>query len=147
MNIVAGLFATVVIISMTAWHQQAVTMQVYKTPSCGCCGQWVEHLRVLGFIVKTSDVDSIAKVRERHGVPKQLASCHTAIAGEYVIEGHVPAADIQRLLKERPSVIGISVPGMPIGSPGMEVQGSRVQPYDVIAFDKAARTRVFSSHR
>ena len=122
------------------------TVTVYKDPTCGCCAKWVEHLRANGFATKVNEVANMGDIKEQNHVPRQARSCHTALVGGYVIEGHVPAADIQRLLKERPvGVVGLGVPGMPIGSPGME-QGSRVQPYSVMAFDKAGRTQVFASH-
>lgn len=122
-------------------------VEVYKDPTCGCCSKWVDHLREQGFDTKTTEVADITQLKTKNNVPRQARSCHTAVVGGYVIEGHVPAADIQRLLKERPAgVIGLGVPGMPIGSPGMEVPGSRAQPFDVLAFDKAGQTRVFASH-
>ena len=122
------------------------TVTVYKDPTCGCCAKWVEHLRANGFATKVSEVANINEIKEQNHVPRQARSCHTAVVSGYVIEGHVPAADIQRLLKERPKgVVGLGVPGMPIGSPGMEL-GTRVQPYDVMAFDKEGRTQVFASH-
>jgi hypothetical protein len=119
---------------------------VYKTPTCGCCGKWVAHLRAAGFKVRTVDTEDLAPIRREWQLPPQLASCHTAKVGRYVIEGHVPAADIRRLLETRPRVDGLAVPGMPIGSPGME-QGSVVEPYDVLSFNAAGETRVFASHR
>jgi hypothetical protein len=107
----------------------------------------VEHLKAQGFTTKTTNVADIDRVKAKYNVPASARSCHTALVGGYVIEGHVPAADVQRLLKERPAgVVGLAVPGMPIGSPGMEVAGMKGQPYDVLAFDKAGRTRVFASH-
>jgi hypothetical protein len=119
---------------------------VYKTPTCGCCGLWVAHLRAAGFKVRTTDLEDLAPIRREWQVPPKLASCHTAKVGRYVIEGHVPAADIRRLLETQPRVDGLAVPGMPIGSPGME-QGSVVEPYDVLAFNAGGETRVFASHR
>jgi hypothetical protein len=119
---------------------------VYKTPTCGCCGKWVAHLRAAGFKVRTVDTEDLAPIRREWQLPPKLASCHTAKVGRYVIEGHVPAADIRRLLETRPRVDGLAVPGMPIGSPGME-QGSVVEPYDVLSFNAAGETRVFASHR
>ncbi len=122
-------------------------VDVYKDPGCGCCEKWVEHLKAQGFTTKTTNVADIDRVKAKYNVPASARSCHTALVGGYVIEGHVPAADVQRLLKERPAgVVGLAVPGMPIGSPGMEVAGMKGQPYDVLAFDKAGRTRVFASH-
>jgi hypothetical protein len=126
---------------------KAPTVSVYKDPTCGCCSIWVEHLRKHGFTANVNDVSDMEDVKTKNRVPRQTRSCHTAVVGSYVIEGHVPATDVQRLLKERPAgVIGLVVPGMPIGSPGMEVQGMKAQPYDVLAFDKDGRTSVFASH-
>ena len=120
---------------------------VYKDATCGCCSQWVEHLRKQGFDATATNVTNLEEVKTKNRVPEQLKSCHTATVGGYVIEGHVPAADVRRLLKERPKgVIGIAVPGMPIGSPGMEVPSGQTQPYKVLVFDKNGRTTVFASH-
>ena len=132
-------------VGMTA-QGRPMTVEVYKSPTCGCCSQWVEHLKRHGFIVRTNDTDTIDDLKERRGVPPRARSCHTALVGGYVVEGHVPAPDVQRLLKERPAILGIAVPGMPIGSPGMEVPGMKPQPYTVFAFTKDGGTRVFASH-
>lgn len=121
-------------------------VEVYKSPTCGCCSKWVDHLRGHGFVVRVTDTETVEELKTKHGVPRQARSCHTALVGGYVVEGHVPAADIQRLLKERPAVAGIAVPGMPIGSPGMEVAGVKAQSYTVVAFSKDASTRAFASH-
>jgi hypothetical protein len=118
---------------------------VFKDPNCGCCKEWVQHLRKHAFEVTARDTSNVAAVKSTAGVPERLHSCHTAFVNGYVIEGHVPAADIQRLLKEKPKVAGIAVPGMPVGSPGMEM-GSRVDRYDVIAFNRDGTTRVFARH-
>jgi hypothetical protein len=98
----------------------AQNMVVYKTPTCGCCGKWVDHMKTAGFRVTVNEVANTAPIRARHGVKDAYASCHTAVVGGYVIEGHVPAADIRRLLKQKPKARGLAVPGMPMGSPGME---------------------------
>ena len=118
---------------------------VYKTPTCGCCGMWVQHLKDNGFTPVVKEVQSTAEYRNQYGVPEKLMSCHTAKVGAYTIEGHVPAADIQRLLKQKPKGAGLAVPGMPIGSPGME-QGGRRQPYSVLLFQKDGTTSVFQSY-
>lgn len=118
---------------------------VYKSPYCGCCGDWVAHLQANGFTVKTVETVNLDPVRERYRVPAKLAACHTALIGGYVVEGHVPAAAVKRLLREKPQVVGISVPGMPIGSPGME--GSNPEAFNVIAFDERGQARVFESYR
>jgi hypothetical protein len=99
-----------------------------------------------GFTAKVEDVQNLATVKDRYAVPPELQSCHTAIVDGYIIEGHVPAAEIERLMTERPDIAGLAVPGMPVGSPGMEVEGAATQPYDVIAFDKVGNTEVFASY-
>jgi hypothetical protein len=121
---------------------------VYKTPTCGCCSLWVEHLRKNGFQVEVHDV-SAAQVRaisQSAGLADEHTSCHTAKIGNYIVEGHVPAADIQKMLKEKPAIAGIAAPGMPMGSPGME-QGGRADAYDVLAFTKDGKTSVYARHR
>ena len=126
---------------------QATTVQVWKDPNCGCCHLWVEHLQASGFKVEVRDVGNTA-ARKRLGMPEQLGSCHTATVGGYVIEGHVPAADIHRLLKERPVALGLSVPGMPIGSPGMdgpEYKG-RKDAYDVLLVQKDGSSKSFKRY-
>jgi hypothetical protein len=122
-------------------------VEVWKSPSCGCCQDWITHLEAHGFSVKVHDVGNAA-ARARLKVPEQLGSCHTALVGGYAIEGHVPATDIRRLLKERPKAIGLTVPGMPIGSPGMDgpEYGKRQDPYDVLLIGQDGRTRVFNSY-
>ena len=123
-------------------------LQVWKDPNCGCCGDWVKHLQSNGFLVQVIDTGNVA-ARKRLGMPDALGSCHTARVGGYVIEGHVPAADILRLLREKPDALGLAVPGMPIGSPGMdgpEYKGRR-DPYDVLLVSRGGATRVFQSHR
>jgi hypothetical protein len=119
-------------------------VQVYKSPTCGCCSKWVEHLRKNGFTVDVTNVADVTPIKKANSVPPSLSSCHTALIDGYIIEGHVPAEDIFRLLKERPAVAGIAVPGMPIGSPGME--GRNPQPFKVIAFGTDGETKEFSSH-
>lgn len=121
-------------------------VDVYKDATCGCCSKWVEHLREQGFEVRTTDTRELAAFKASHGVPRQVESCHTALVGGYVIEGHVPAPDVRRLLEERPAITGLAVLGMPTGSPGMEVPGGRTEPYDVVAFDRDGNTRVFAKH-
>lgn len=120
-------------------------INIFKTRSCGCCGAWVEHLRQDRFDPVVEDVDDLALIARRYGVPDQLRSCHTAAIGGYFIEGHVPAADIRRLLTERPQAAGLAVPGMPIGSPGME-QGETFEAYDTLLVDRGGQTRVFTRH-
>lgn len=120
-------------------------MTIYKTPQCGCCQKWVLHVAAAGFRPAINDVEDIDAIKRRFGVPAALHSCHTALVGGYVVEGHVPAADVQRLLKQRPKVKGIAVGGMPAGSPGMEMPG-RADRYDVLAFRADGSTSVFASH-
>ena len=120
------------------------TITVYKDPDCGCCKNWVEHLIKHGYQVKVNDTRDLKKVKHSLGVPEKLEACHTALVGAYLVEGHVPADDIDRLLKTHPKIAGIAVPGMPAGSPGMEM-GAK-QPYSVISFDRAGKTAVFASH-
>jgi len=118
---------------------------VYKDPNCGCCKSWIEHLRKHGFDVAVRDTSDVSGAKRTGRVPERLASCHTAFVNGYVVEGHVPAADIQRLLREKPKVAGIAVPGMPAGSPGMEM-GGRADRFDVVAFTRDGRTTVFATH-
>lgn len=127
--------------------QSSTTMTVVRDPGCGCCLKWVAHLEQAGFKTTVTESPEMDAVKDRHAVPKAARSCHTGTIGGFVIEGHVPAGDIKRLLQERPNIVGIAVPGMPAGSPGMELPNGRVAPYDVIAFDKAGKTTVFASHR
>ena len=117
---------------------------VYKSPSCGCCSKWVDYLRKQGFTVVTHDTSGMSAVKAELGVPDAMSSCHTATVGGYVIEGHVPAADIERLLREHPKVIGLSVPGMVTGSPGME--GGTPEHYKVMMFGAKGTTTVFSAY-
>jgi hypothetical protein len=119
-------------------------VQVFKSPTCGCCGAWVEHLEAAGFPVRVTEVDDTTAARKRLGMPDRLGSCHTATVAGYVLEGHVPAADVTRLLADRPPALGLAVPGMPVGSPGME--GPNARPYDVVTFDKQGRSEVFATH-
>lgn len=124
---------------------QSPTIKVYKDPNCGCCGAWVDHMRDAGYTVESYDIDNLAQVKKMFGVPGSLHSCHTATVDGYVIEGHVPAADVTRFLTERPDAKGLAVPGMPIGSPGME-QGDYREAYEVLAFRPDGRTAVFARH-
>jgi hypothetical protein len=121
------------------------TVRVYKTPTCNCCAKWVDHMKEEGFEVRTNNLNSLSNVKKQAGIPDGLSACHTAVVGRYVVEGHVPAEDVKRLLATRPDVRGIAVPGMPIGSPGME-RGSRQEPYNVVAFDTNGGTSVFAEH-
>jgi hypothetical protein len=118
---------------------------VYKSATCGCCGKWVDHLRANGFSVTAHDVTDLNKIKSENGVPVALGSCHTATVDGYVVEGHVPADTIKRLLSERPNVKGIAVPGMPAGSPGME--SPNPQPYEVLSFDAKGKTKGVEKRR
>ncbi|MGA7307096.1 MAG: DUF411 domain-containing protein, partial [Rhodothermales bacterium] len=116
---------------------------VYKNPSCGCCGKWVEHMEKNGFEVKTVDTGNPDGVKDRLGVPANMRSCHVGVIGDYLIEGHVPADLVKKLLKDKPDIAGLSVPGMVVGSPGME--GHNPQHYDVLAFTKDGKYTVYAS--
>lgn len=117
---------------------------VYKTATCGCCSKWIEHLEASGFEVESKNVPNVTPVKRMNGVPMNLASCHTAIIGGYFVEGHVPAEDVKRLLADRPDVVGLAVPDMPMGSPGME--GPKPEAYSVLAVNKDGSVEVFSRH-
>jgi hypothetical protein len=116
---------------------------VYKSPTCGCCSKWVDHMKAAGFAVTSHDVDDVAAIKEKHGVPAEAGSCHTALVGTYVVEGHVPADAVKRMLRERPNIAGIAVPGMPVGSPGMEVPGRPADSYSIVAFEKSGKYSVY----
>lgn len=123
-----------------------VAMTVYKSPTCGCCKDWVKHMEANGFAVKAVDLDDVEdlpKKKRQLGVPAAVQSCHTGVVGAYLIEGHVPADLVKKLLTEKPAVAGLTVPGMVVGSPGMEV-GSRKDHYDVLSFTKAGKTSVYA---
>lgn len=119
-------------------------IDVYKTAQCGCCSEWVEHLKANGFTVKAVNVENPSDYREKAGIPDQLGSCHTGMVKGYAIEGHVPAADIKRLLEHKPKARGLAVPAMPLGSPGME--GPRKDPYDVLLVGPNGRTTVYKHY-
>jgi len=125
----------------------APSIEVWKSATCQCCGAWVKHLEANGFTVKVNAAEpsTLASLKRQAGVGDKLASCHTAMIDGYVIEGHVPATDIKRLVAERPEAIGLAVPGMPVGSPGME-QGAEFEPYDVLLVKKDGTTEAFASH-
>jgi|SRR5215203_2512110 len=122
-------------------------VEVFKSATCGCCSQWVEHMRAAGFTVRVKDLGDaeLQQLKKKAGVPDSAQSCHTARVGGYIVEGHVPASTVRRLLVERRKVVGLAVPGMPIGSPGMENPNVKAQPYDVLTFDAAGKTTVFST--
>ena len=128
-------------IAATTWPR----VEVFKSPYCGCCGAWVDHMKASGFSVKVNLVEDTTATRKRHGLPDRFGSCHTAVVDGYVVEGHVPAGEVKRMLALRPDAIGIAVPSMPPGSPGMEM-GSRRDPYKVLLIDRSGRETVFASY-
>lgn len=130
--------------SSSVWAQSSSSVDIYKSPYCDCCEKWVEHMRKSGFTVEVHDVNDVAAARKKLRMPEQLASCHAAKIGGYVIEGHVPAVDIRRLLKERPKALGLAVPLMPPGSPGMDIPNS--PPYETLLVQADGSTRVFAKH-
>ncbi len=142
-HLLAGL--PLLLVAGRAQAQTAPVVHVVKTATCGCCNEWVVHLRRAGFRVTVANVPDVTPYARRLGVPDHLRSCHTASVGGYAVEGHVPAADISRLLRERPAAAGIAVPGMPMGSPGME-HGSHRQRYNTVLFTRAGRQTVFARH-
>ncbi len=119
---------------------------VHKTPTCGCCGDWVSHMEQAGFAVTVIEANDLSPVKKAVGLPYGLGSCHTATIGGYFVEGHVPAADVQRLLEEKPDALGLAVPGMPLGSPGMEVPSGQKEAYDVLMVLPDGTTEVYASH-
>ena len=125
-----------------------LSIEVWKSPTCGCCGKWVEHLETNGFTVKANNSSSasLERIKRQAGIEEKLAACHTAKIDGYVIEGHVPASDIKRLIAERPDAIGLTVPDMPIGSPGMEQPDGETEPYDVLLIKKNGDLEVFARH-
>ena len=130
--------------AVTLQAHAAEAIDVYKSPSCGCCGKWIDHLKQAGFEVHTHNVMDIPAARKSLGMPERLGSCHTAKVAGYVVEGHVPAADIQRLLKEKPKAIGLAVPSMPPGSPGME--GPQPVPYNTLLVKNDSEIAIFAKH-
>ena len=124
---------------------KAAEVNVYKSPYCGCCGAWVDNLRMNGLNVVVHEIEDVTPIAKKAGVPDDARSCHTAIVGGYFVEGHVPASDIRKLLRDRPKARGIAVPGMPIGSPGME-QGGRKDAYATLIVDRGGAVRVFARH-
>ena len=133
---------------ITAKHVNAETdsvMTVYKSPTCGCCNKWISHMQENGFKIEAIDVQNIDLVKQHYGISKRIASCHTAIVDGYVIEGHVPANDVKKMLSEKKDILGLSVPGMPIGSPGMEM-GNRLDRYAVISFDENGNLEIFHQY-
>lgn len=155
-NALIGLAASsLALAAPSLWAKPAtqIPVEVWKDPNCGCCQDWIDHMEANGFTITTHNSGNNA-VRAKLGLPVELGSCHTALVGGYVVEGHVPAADVHKLLKAKPKALGITVPGMPIGSPGMDgaVYGGRKDPYDVLLVTKnmvrsGVSTSVFTSYR
>lgn len=139
------LIAAGVLFGTRSMEAEGPVVRVVKSPTCGCCTEWVEHLEANGFRVEVEDTRAVGAAKARLGVPRELSSCHTAQVGGYVVEGHVPAGEIRRLLEQQPDgVKGLAVPGMPAGSPGME--GPPPEPYDVVAFDGSGERSVWASY-
>lgn len=132
-----GIFAAALVDPLSSVSAQVSTILVHKDPNCGCCAGWVQHLKDAGFTVTIQETAQLRAIRKRLGVPSDLAACHTAEVAGYVIEGHVPASAIRELLEKRPVALGLAVPGMPVGSPGME--GGTPQKYDVVIFENSGR--------
>lgn len=126
----------------------AKAITVYKSPTCGCCSKWEEHLTKAGFQVTSKPTENMTEIRKRYNVPDNMQSCHTAIINGYVIEGHVPATDVKKLLETRPAdVAGLAAPGMPPKSPGMQPEGEKPSGYDVLSFDRQGSSQVFTSYK
>ena len=133
--------------ALSAQAQKTQTsVDVFKSPTCGCCAKWVEHMRKAGYTVHVTELEDaeLQTIKARYGGPEAAKSCHTARVAGFTIEGHVPPSEVKRLLAEKPKVLGLAVPGMPLGSPGMEVSGMKAHPYDVLSFDKQGNTKVYS---
>ena len=130
--------------SAPVWAQTAPTVDIYKSPTCDCCGKWIAHMQKNGFKVETHEVDNIPASRKKLGMPDKLGSCHTSKIGNYVVEGHVPAQDIKRLLKEKPKALGLAIPSMPPGVPGMDIPNS--PPYETLLVQADGSTSVFAKH-
>jgi len=146
-RVATGLIMSLLLLAAGARAEKAGELplvKVWKSPTCGCCGKWVKHMQAAGFRVEVTDIDNVDPIKTANGVPLNLASCHTALVGGYVVEGHVPASDVRRLLQEKPAILGLAAPGMPAGSPGMDVPGS--PPYQVLALGKDGNTTVYAIH-
>lgn len=120
-------------------------LTVFRSPTCNCCGKWIEHMEAAGFQIQDEITEDMSTIKQQYGVPDDLSSCHTALVNGYVVEGHVPAEDVQRLLAEQPNVVGIAAPGMPVGSPGMD-SGDEVEPYTVFSFTEDGNREPFAEH-
>lgn len=145
LSVTARLAALTMVLLVPGIHAAGPQMTVYKTATCGCCGKWVDHMKAAGFDVTVNNVPSTAPYRQKYGVPERMMSCHTAVVNDYAIEGHVPALDVAKLLKSKSKVRGIAVPGMPVGSPGME-QGGRQDAYSVFSFDDKGEAAIVARY-
>jgi hypothetical protein len=128
------------------WAVPGTPITIYMSPTCGCCAKWVDHLSANRFKTTVHEEEQMERVKDEMGVPRSVRSCHTALVGAYLIEGHVPASDIRRLLNEQPKVLGLAVPGMPAGTPGMAEPGTKGGDFEVLAFQSDGSTRRFASH-
>jgi hypothetical protein len=127
----------------TMFAEPPSVLTVYKDPGCECCAKWIKHMTANGFVATVRDVSNMAEIKQTMGVPPALQSCHTAVLGKYVFEGHVPADLVKKFIAANPKTLGLAAPGMPAGSPGMEV-GKQVDHYDIIEFDRSGKTSVFA---
>lgn len=139
-----SLLVALSLLASVTMAQSAERVEVFKSPYCGCCEKWVEHMRKAGFDVVTKDVNDVPAARKAVGMPERFGSCHTAKVGGYAVEGHVPAGDVVRLLKEKPKAVGLAAPGMPQGSPGME--SNNPQPYDTLLVQADGSYKLFAKH-
>jgi len=143
-TLLAALSLAALLVTTASAQAPALTkMTVYKSPTCGCCAKWVEHMKKAGFDLAVTDTDNVSLIKAEHKVPSNLAACHTAIVNGYVVEGHVPDDVIRKMLAEKPKISGIAVAGMPMGAPGMETEGVP-QSYDVMAFDATGASHVYA---
>jgi hypothetical protein len=141
--IAAGSVLVLTAVSSGQQKPKPIPISVYKSPSCGCCSLWVDYMRKNGFEAKVQDVENIGALKLKLGVREEFSSCHTTEVGGYIVEGHVPVEAVQRMLKERPKIAGIAVPGMPAGSPGMEVPSGKKDSYNILAFTSDGKTTVY----
>ncbi|MDD1649673.1 MAG: DUF411 domain-containing protein [Methylococcaceae bacterium] len=140
-----GLALPLQAVPVKAAKDTPIPITVHRSPTCSCCGKWMEHMKHNGFAVAEIRAEDMDAIKRQHGVPETLKSCHTALVGGYVVEGHVPAEDVKSMLNSKPTAIGISAPGMPVGSPGMEM-GAKNDPYTVVQFDKSGNATVFHDY-
>jgi hypothetical protein len=140
-GLAVGAVVVTAVAALAPSSAKALDIVVYKSPTCGCCTKWIDHLQANGFNVTAHDTNDLLSIKSQYGITSDVESCHTAVIDGYVVEGHVPADVIKRLVAERPEIVGIAVPGMPMGSPGME--GPRTDHYDVVAFDRAGNRSVY----